>query len=283
MWCSVPVDGFCRTLFALRYLVLVCVVTLGCPGGVGAKKKGTTQKAVNHKHFSSKFRMVRIDKTIKEDPAIEALIRPYRQRLQKKMAEVLTHVRWGYTRRRPESTLGNLVADLCLARLRYAGIPADIFISNLSGIRNDLARGKITLGDVFEILPFENKIVVLKVKGALLLKMLQPIINKGGEPVAGIKLQIDRKKKRILHVMINGRPLKAQRTYYIGTSDYLSRTGWLSLHHKKKPWRSTNIMLRDAVVWGLRYNFTSLWTPIEGRIRFLHAKKTSTSKRKGAK
>lgn len=65
------------------------------------------------------------------------------------------------TRHRPESELSNLLSDI----LVWGGSQFDekpVFsVYNMGGIRSNLAKGKITVGDVNDILPFENKICFL--------------------------------------------------------------------------------------------------------------------------
>ncbi len=64
----------------------------------------------------------------------------------------------------PESTLGNLYTDALLD-----SIDADIVIHNVAGgLRQNLPAGDLTFGSVYELSPFENRLVLLAINGAQL-------------------------------------------------------------------------------------------------------------------
>lgn len=74
----------------------------------------------------------------------------------------------------PESLLSDLVAGvLQQAAVQVLGKPADMGLVNMGGLRNILPEGDITVGDVFEILPFENSLCVLTMKGTDLRRLLK--------------------------------------------------------------------------------------------------------------
>jgi 2',3'-cyclic-nucleotide 2'-phosphodiesterase (5'-nucleotidase family) len=105
--------------------------------------------------------------------------------------------------RRHESSMGNLVADAM--RLRYPGV--DGAITNSGGLRADIVvsppsageqPGEITWGEVFSVLPFGNRTVILTLTGAKLQEAFtngfsafcDPAINTGRFPqVSGLKVQ----------------------------------------------------------------------------------------------
>ena len=63
----------------------------------------------------------------------------------------------------PESLLSNLVAEvLRQAATKVQDKPADMGLVNMGGLRNILPAGDITVGTVYEILPFENSLCVMK-------------------------------------------------------------------------------------------------------------------------
>ena len=75
----------------------------------------------------------------------------------------------------PESSLANLMLDAQLA-----SIDADITIDNVSGgIRADLPAGELTYGSVFEILPFDNRVVILDISGREVRKIIAKQVQVG--------------------------------------------------------------------------------------------------------
>lgn len=105
--------------------------------------------------------------------------------------------------RRHESSMGNLVADSM--RDRYPGV--DAAITNSGGLRADLVMsppsageqpGQITWGEMFAVLPFGNRSVIITLTGAKLKEAFlngfsafcDPAINTGRFPqVSGLKVQ----------------------------------------------------------------------------------------------
>jgi 5'-nucleotidase len=68
-----------------------------------------------------------------------------------------------------ESPLGNLVADV----LRAAVPDADFALYNGGGLRAELAKGPLTYGALYEVVPFDNRLAVLTLRGATLRKLLR--------------------------------------------------------------------------------------------------------------
>jgi 5'-nucleotidase len=75
-----------------------------------------------------------------------------------------------------ESPLGNLFADV----YRQSVPDADIAINNTDGgLRADLPAGALTYGSLFEVMPFDNKLVALHLTGAELRRLISAQINRG--------------------------------------------------------------------------------------------------------
>lgn len=188
----------------------------------------------------------------KPDPAMERWIAPFRKKLKARMSVVSARTRVNLERKKPESRLGNLIVELCRARLQALGQPVDLFVTNHGGIRSDIDAGAITVGDTFEALPFENALVVATVTGAELRRALAAIAKRGGEPFAGARVWVDRKGNRLRKVRVGGKPLEPRRRYRLGTSDYLAQTGFLKSLLQGKSLHFVNVTLRGAVQWGLK-------------------------------
>ena len=102
----------------------------------------------------------------------------------------------------PESLLSNLVASvLQQAAVRVLGKPADMGLVNMGGLRNILPKGDITVGEIFEILPFENSLCVLTMKGTDMKRLFKAIASLHGEGVSGIRMEIS-KEGELLNVTI---------------------------------------------------------------------------------
>lgn len=187
---------------------------------------------------------------------LEALIAPYRDILLMKMGEVLAESPVEMRARDPEGPLGNLVCDIVLERARQAtGLPVDLCVLNNGGFRAALPPGTVTLGHVYEIMPFDNEIVVLRLSGPQIRVLADEIAAGGGEPVAGLSMAIRDGRAAELLVGSDGdlAPV-ANREYLVATSDYLANRGGRmeALWHPLGIEVVTGVLVRDALVDAFR-------------------------------
>ena len=92
---------------------------------------------------------------------------------------------------------------------------------NMGGLRNILPAGDITVGTVYEILPFENSLCVMTMKGTHLKALLTSIASLKGEGVSGIRMEIT-KDGKLLNATVGGRPIDDNKLYTVATIDYLA-------------------------------------------------------------
>ena len=123
-----------------------------------------------------------------EDSTILAIIAPYQNAIKAEMNEVLCISSVEMKKGKPESLLGNFVADLCLEQ--YATL-ADICILNNGGLRSTLPEGKITRRDIYELMPFENELVIVELNREEAQELYQYITSSGGMPFSGAVIYID--------------------------------------------------------------------------------------------
>lgn len=121
----------------------------------------------------------------------------------------------------PESLLSNFSADVYLqTATNFQGENVDIAIVNLGGLRTIVPAGDITVRKVFELMPFENELVLLWLKGDKLNELLQYFASMGGEGVSGLRMEI--KDGKAVNITINNKPLDPTKVYSIVTNDYLA-------------------------------------------------------------
>lgn len=119
------------------------------------------------------------------------------------------------------SWYGNLVLDSL--RNQNPDLPRlDFAVMNVGGIRNSIPKGDVTMGEIYNTFPFSNKFVVMEIKGSDLLKMFEVAAAKGGEAVSHeVKVVMDHDRK-VRHVLVDMKELDADRTYTVGTIDYVA-------------------------------------------------------------
>lgn len=169
-------------------------------------------------------RLVAMDSTwdARPDSAAVALLLPYVNKVDSAMQHVLGRAAVSMEAGRPESLLSNLIADvLRKAAAKTLGRPADMGLVNMGGLRSSLTRGDITLENVYEILPFENTLCVMTLKGRVLRQLFENIAVRRGEGVSGVKLVVS-EDGRLLEASVGGQPVDDERTYTVATLDYLA-------------------------------------------------------------
>lgn len=159
------------------------------------------------------------------DSTIVKLLSPYSASLNASMSEVIATVAVTLEKQQPEGTLGNVMADAMLfaARKKFAR-PADIAIVNYGGVRlMEVAPGPFTRGKLFELSPFDNNIVILTMKGSQLKQFLDFIAERGGWPVAGMRMHIS--NKQATQIMIGEKQLDENAQYVVALPDYVANGG----------------------------------------------------------
>ena len=125
----------------------------------------------------------------------------------------------------PESTIGNMMADA----IRDA-VGADIGMQNSGGMRANLARGEITKGEVYAIMPFDNTIVTVELTGAEVKRALDEAMRRGRvTQVSGMRYTFDPDEpvgQRIQAVFeANGAPLDPDKVYTIACNNFMATGG----------------------------------------------------------
>lgn len=185
------------------------------------------------------------------DSVIEKQIQPYREGMSGQMNQVIATSGIALTKGQPESLLGNFFSDVCfeLANEVYytsTYTKADFAFFNNGGLRAELPKGKITRGNVFELMPFENELVVVSLSGSQVKKIVDYMASKDGVPVSHIQFKI--KEKKPVDVVVNGQPFDSTKSYKAVTSDYLANGGdqYFFLAEAKKEY--VNLKIRDAII-----------------------------------
>lgn len=186
------------------------------------------------------------------DKEIASLILPYKEELEKSMNEVLNTTNTEMIKATPEGLLGNFVADLCLkvGQELYTpknDKPIDICVLNNGGLRTSLPHGNITRGKVFELMPFENQLVVLTLPGSAMQKLIDYTAQKGGIPVSNMTLEIEGNAAK--NVTIGDYPFNPNNNYKVITSDYLAHGGdEMNFFSEHTSMEIVNIKIRDAII-----------------------------------
>lgn len=123
----------------------------------------------------------------------------------------------------PESPLMNFAADALMKMAkRHSKERIDIAITNKGGLRSEINEGTITFGDIYNVFPFENTLVLLTLDGKQLWKLFEEIAKEDGEAISGAKIEMT-KNGKLINATVAGKPIVPTKRYRIATSDYLSQ------------------------------------------------------------
>lgn len=190
---------------------------------------------------------VQIAKELPADTSMERWLNGYAGKLRASMDEVIGVTTQSLSKGQPESELGNYLADALLevAKREYKRDVHAAFI-NYGGVRAPLPKGNITVGNIFEVMPFDNLLVLQEMNGKVLQVFLDKIAARGGWPIAGIEMKIQDKKA--IDVKIQGKPLEENKIYVIANSDYVATGGDDNDILKTIPVISSGYLMRDAFI-----------------------------------
>ena len=128
------------------------------------------------------------------------------------------------------STLSNMFADATYEMSnpvfnKMSGENIDIVLLNNGGIRSIISKGNISEKTAFELMPFENSIVVLELSGFSIVKMIDYLRKvKIQHPISGLQITLNNDYS-VNEVKINGVSIENEKKYYVATTDYLLEGG----------------------------------------------------------
>lgn len=164
-----------------------------------------------------------INKNMPLDSEMLAFYKPYKQKLDSVMNDIVAVSDIALVKNKPEGPLNNLFADAIYNSAKAFNIDFDIFYSNYNGLRLPLPKGNIYRYNIFELMPFENYLVSVKFSGSNTQKFFDFMAKSGGEPISGATYSI--KNSRAIDIMINNKPIDTAKSYTILTSDYIANGG----------------------------------------------------------
>lgn len=167
----------------------------------------------------------------KDNAAIDSLtyktILPYKNQLDSKMNTVIGTTADDLVKKLPTGSLGSLFCDVMMdyyLRTKSENPKADFCVMNHGGIRiGSISKGNITVNTAYELMPFENELVLLELDGKHCLEIFEAIAQSGGAPVSGVKFKIVNNKPS--DIFIKNQAFDVNKKYMILTSDYLANGG----------------------------------------------------------
>lgn len=200
-------------------------------------------------------RQVPVGSEIATDPSVEKFVSPYREAIQADLNTVLAHAPETLDKTKGEwqTNIGCMMADAALSQsepvfFNRTGRHIDISLLNHGGIRANINKGDVTVRTAFEVMPFENSMVVAALEASEIREIAAYIVReKKPHPLAGLTFSIQNGAATDLKV--NGMPLDEGRMYNVLTSDYLANGGDNMVFFKKaQEMVALDYKLRDLLI-----------------------------------
>ncbi len=200
-----------------------------------------------------------IDESLGGVDSIEQFIAPYKKNLSKQMDSVLS-----YNPRlmnKSEFELNNPLTNFMAEVVRVQADPVfksrtgksfDMVLLNNGGIRAALPKGDLTMRNAYEIMPFENQIVVAELNADQMNDLVSYLVRgQRAHPFDGLKIELD-KNGNLKKASINGEPIQENRTYQVATIDYLYNIGDNMRFFQNTTMIDLDYKLRNAIIDYLR-------------------------------
>jgi 5'-nucleotidase/UDP-sugar diphosphatase len=229
------------------------------------------------------------DKTFAADDAVTALLAPYIEEANASLTEVVgeaedTFVFGNRLTRYQETSLGDLICDANVWYFRNVyNQELDFAFHNGGNIRAELPQGPITQERILTILPFENYLFIVSLKGADIIELFDFIATipqgAGGWPQFSkeVRYTVDYSDSAesggagiLQELTINGEPVDPERTYRFCTNDYLlgGGDGYTVLTRSEDPF-NTSLLLSYVVIEYIRSQGGIISPATDGRIQVI--------------
>ncbi len=217
-----------------------------------------------------------IGKPIKEDLQLLALLQPYADKVNRLLDETIGNAKGAFENdhgRYRETALGDLVADAMRWYLRRFN--PDFALTNSGAIRAEIPEGAVTRKSVYDSLPFDSSVVLLKLTGS----QIQTLFNfigtiKPGEGAfpqvsGGISFTLNPKKNTCENILVNRQPIDPGKSYSIVTNSYLAKggDGYTPFTETIDRFDSATFQ-RDALIAYIEHLGGKLVPKVKGRIKF---------------
>jgi len=181
-------------------------------------------------NYNYQYEVIKMDSTFdkRADLTVETYINQLKQEKDKKMDQFIGISKEVLTSFAPQSPLSNLLVDMLFEwgnnyLLSKKMQPADLALLNFGGIRAALPQGKITVGDIYQIAPFDNTVTFVFVRGSELKKVFDGFTEKRNVPLANVQTTYE--TGRLISYSIANAPLEEDKIYTVVTINFLAVGG----------------------------------------------------------
>lgn len=209
------------------------------------------------------------DTNLVADDKANKIIQPYKKMIDSLMNIHIIDATQELKKDLPEGSLGNMVCDVSMKWAIKQGKHPDFCVMNNGGLRiPTIYQGPVFVRTIYELMPFDNQFVLLKLSGKKCLELFQAIAKAGGTPESGFRMAIQNEMP--VDIQIGSKPFDENNSYWVLTSDYMANGGDKSDFFQNPIERvDLNVLIRTALVTQLKdmfYDGETLQAIKDGRI-----------------
>lgn len=243
------------------------IIFLGGLVSLSANGCSVFRPVANHYIWSS-YRVdnIQVNQSIRPDSTILAILAPYRKHVHEVMDKVVGNSGGIFKKGKPDGSLGNLVADaIRIAAGNITGKAINIGVITNSSLQSGIKKGRITYGTIYNVMPYNNHLVILQLTGSQVEELVNEIASVGGEPVSGIRMSIVNGQSQA--VLVGDQVINEDSTYTVATNNYVADGGG-DMPALWNPVKRTDLSLsiRQAIVGYIEDRF-NIYPVKDGRIR----------------
>ena len=182
--------------------------------------------------FKAETSRIEINSEINIDSTILKFIEPYKKNIEKDLFTTFAYS--PYTLDKKDGELNTAIGNMMAVAVLELSNPVfnlkknkniDFVLLNYGGIRSIISKGNINEKTAYNLMPFENEVVVTKLIGNDIYKLIDYLRKvKRAHPISGLKLELD-KNYELINAEINNNDIDIKKYYYVATSDFLLNGG----------------------------------------------------------
>ena len=186
------------------------------------------------------------------EPATSTQMQTLVNSLQAKMADetqkIIGTANRTLSKGKPQSLLTNFTADAMLDYASGLWGTVDFAVMNVGGIRTTLNQGNVSVGNIYEIYPFTNRLLLLELPGKAVKEFFDFVAETGGVGLSK-NLEVVISDKAVESLKIGGKAVDENKIYRIATIDYLAEgNDGMTAFIKAVKVTDSNKLLRDIMI-----------------------------------
>ncbi|MBF0547799.1 MAG: 5'-nucleotidase C-terminal domain-containing protein [Candidatus Riflebacteria bacterium] len=211
-------------------LPLVCPSPYSRGGGIGILKVPYQGGSWKVEHASVQTRIIDTEAITPDSDMIQEVSK-IESKVDTLLEEIVAYAEGDFKRAyNAESPIGNLIADACRETAK-----SNIALQNSGGIKASISSGPISLRDLYDLLPFENNIVKINLRGWEIENLMEESLGDANSflQASGINCTYSSHNPpgfRIIQLAINQEPIEWNNVYSVAMTDYMYENRfWASL------------------------------------------------------